>query len=1095
MPLQANWDGTGLHVWGYSADHAQPLAHEPLRGAVAEITGDALLASAGTEAQLNLWLPSRDGSAEEQTPPEGVLNSDHAKSLSIATVPTLRFAPADATDLLATCPPATSGAACADSMRFWGTLSHFVMRHITEHQFFPDLELDAEQQPIGLWRLMIDPNDGLERLERFAASMPPVCRAMADARVEEDAEVYAGQLIESFLLATTNAVIRRDVTHDPFFAQVHQRAAEPDASPEVRWLSALLGVDNVVRADAYTRQVLTEQVRAWVSQLDHGRADAPWPLGFELEEPEESDTDDDEAADLAISDAVWRLKLQLDPPGEDIEPMDAAELWSGSKGGAILGRRIVQRREQFRAELVAAAEVCPPLQRLLDAPAPSEMELSTPEAHLFMRQWTPQLEARGYRVVLPEWAQRGDSTPGLLLNVRPLETWPDDDELDPNFALAGPDQRGIGGAIDAGAGRFGLDSLVDFDWRVAVGDLRLSPDEFGKLVNSRSPLVRFRGQWLQIDVDAADRAARALEKSKKGKITLAEAFRTAFVGSSGLSTEGVPVIGLTGSSWVQQLLEQTPSARLKGLEQPTAFVGQLRPYQLRGLDWLWFLHRLGIGGCLADDMGLGKTIQLISLLLQDSAASIDAKVLRREECTPFAALPGDSATQPETFDASNDLQTETIPASHAPTLLFAPTSVIGNWAKELSRFAPALRVLVHHGPERMRGDALNDAVGRHDVVITTYALAHRDAQDLAKPAWRRLVLDEAQKVKNPYAASTQAIRALAQRVPHRVAMTGTPVENRLSELWSIMEVLNPGLLGSAADFREQFAVPIEKLADKEQAERLRKLIRPFVLRRVKDDPQVAVDLPAKMEMKVYCNLSPEQAAMYERITAEMLGQVAAADGIKRRALVLAALTRLKQVCDHPALVTKETDRNNLDGRSGKCERIVEMLEEVIEEGDAALVFTQFKQMGDLLEKMITDRLRVPVQFLHGGTPAKKRDEMIDHFQKPDGETRIFLLSLRAGGLGLNLTRANHVFHFDRWWNPAVEQQATDRAHRIGQTRRVQVHKFVCVGTVEERIDQLLTEKLALADRIVSSGDDWLTNMSTDELRKALQLQDGAVTEF
>ena len=701
------------------------------------------------------------------------------------------------------------------------------------------------------------------------------------------------------------------------------------------------------------------------------------------------------------------------------------------------------------------------------------MQLTTPEAHLFMRQWSSQFEARGYRVTLPEWAQRTDRMTGLLLQVNPQSQWPDDDDDESDAGFDPTRGRTGGHALEGGSGTFGLDALVDFDWRIAIGDLRLSPEEFTNLMATRSPLVKYRGKWIQLDIDAADRAARALEKSKSGKITLAEAFRTAFVGSSGIGTDGVPVLGITGSSWVQQLLEQTPSAKLKGLEQPTNFNGQLRPYQLRGLDWLWFLHRLGIGGCLADDMGLGKTIQLISLLLQDS---------KRVE------KPPDNA---ESIDQLPPIEAST---PSTPTLLFAPTSVIGNWQRELSRFAPSLRVLVHHGPERLRGDALAEAVDKHDVVITTYALAHRDAADLAKPNWRRLVLDEAQKVKNPYAASTQAIRSLAQRAPHRIALTGTPVENRLSELWSIMEVLNPGLLGTATDFRDQFAVPIEKLADKDQAERLRKLIRPFVLRRTKDDPQVAVDLPAKMEMKVYCNLSPEQAAMYERITGEMLGQVDAADGIKRRALVLAALTRLKQVCDHPALVTKEPDPP-LDGRSGKCERLIDMLEEVIEEGDAALVFTQFKQMGDLLERMIKDRLRVPVQFLHGGTPAKKRDEMIELFQQPVGGPKIFLLSLRAGGLGLNLTAANHVFHFDRWWNPAVEQQATDRAHRIGQTRRVQVHKFVCVGTVEERIDQLLTEKLALADRIVSSGDDWLTNLSTDELRKRVQLQDGAVAEF
>ncbi len=445
--------------------------------------------------------------------------------------------------------------------------------------------------------------------------------------------------------------------------------------------------------------------------------------------------------------------------------------------------------------------------------------------------------------------------------------------------------------------------------------------------------------------------------------------------------------------------------------------------------------------------------------------------------------------------------------SPTTTLVFAPTSVVGNWIRELERFAPSLKCLVHHGPQRLHGEAFAAAAAEHDVVLTSYALAHRDIEDLAMGRWHRIVLDEAQKIKNPSAASTLAIRSLG--APHRVALTGTPIENHLSELWSIMEMLNPGLLGSAAEFRERFAVPIEKLGDADRSAHLRRMIQPFVLRRTKTDPQIAADLPDKIEMRVFCNLSPEQARLYEQITGEMLGQIDQATGIRRRGLILAALTRLKQVCDHPALIadklppTRRSGRVtpveetplDLDRRSGKCERLLEMLEEVIGEGDAALIFTQYRRMGHLLEQMITQRLRTPVQFLHGGTPARARDEMIQRFNAPGSEVKLFLLSLRAGGLGLNLTAANHVFHFDRWWNPAVEQQATDRAHRIGQTRTVQVHKFVCVGTMEERIDKMLTDKLALAERIVGSGDDWLTNLSTTQLRDYLSLSQEAVEDL
>jgi SNF2 family DNA or RNA helicase len=450
-------------------------------------------------------------------------------------------------------------------------------------------------------------------------------------------------------------------------------------------------------------------------------------------------------------------------------------------------------------------------------------------------------------------------------------------------------------------------------------------------------------------------------------------------------------------------------------------------------------------------MGLGKTIQLIAML---------------------------------------QYERKTQPKGLGSTLLFAPTSVVGNWVREMQRFAPDLKVMVHHGVDRLNGDAFVEKAGAHDLVITSYALAHRDVDHLARVPWWRVALDEAQKIKNPAAASTNAIRSIT--AAKHVALTGTPIENHLSELWSIMDLLNPGLLGTVGEFRENFALPIEKGGDEDRAIALKRMIRPFVLRRTKTDPQVAGDLPDKIEAKVYCTLTAEQAALYEQVTAQMLGQIDAATGIRRRGLILAALTRLKQICDHPVLLNGDDVTH--DGRSGKAERLMEMLEEVIEEGDAALVFTQYRQMGHVLESMIAKRIGAGVQFLHGGTPAKMRDEMIQRFQARK-EIPIFLLSLRAGGLGLNLTAANHVFHFDRWWNPAVEQQATDRAYRIGQTRKVLVHKFVCVGTMEERIDQLLSDKIALADRIITTGDDWLTNLSTDELRQYLTLSRDAVGDF
>jgi len=489
---------------------------------------------------------------------------------------------------------------------------------------------------------------------------------------------------------------------------------------------------------------------------------------------------------------------------------------------------------------------------------------------------------------------------------------------------------------------------------------------------------------------------------------------------------------------------------LTELPSPNGLIGQLRPYQVRGFSWLTFLRQWGLGACLADDMGLGKTIQAIALILHDLEE-------RRAD---------------------------------GPVLVICPTSVVGNWTREIARFAPSLRVLVHHGSDRASGEEFAAQAAQTDVVISSYVLARRDEETLRQVAWTGVVLDEAQKIKNPAAKQTQAIRRL--KAGYRVALTGTPVENRLSELWSIMQFLNPGYLGSQKSFNTHFARPIERYQDPEAMTRLRKLVRSFILRRVKTDPTIIQDLPEKLENKVYCTLTPEQATLYQAVVADAMRQVEEAEGIQRRGLVLSMLLRLKQICNHPAQFLG--DGSPLPDRSGKLARLGEMLEEVLSVGERALVFTQFAEMGTFLQAHLQELFGGEVLFLYGGTPTKQRDRMIARFQEERHGPAVFVLSLKAGGLGLNLTRANHVFHFDRWWNPAVENQATDRAFRIGQTRDVWVHKFVCVGTLEERIDELIESKKALAESVVGTGEAWLTELSIDQLRQLVTLSREAVGE-
>ncbi len=600
-------------------------------------------------------------------------------------------------------------------------------------------------------------------------------------------------------------------------------------------------------------------------------------------------------------------------------------------------------------------------------------------------------------------------------------------------------------------GVLSFERLVSFTWELAVGDEPLDRAEFERLVALKQPLVQVRGQWVALDVTHIDQILTLLQR--EGTMTLGDAVRMGLGGDASGAPAGIELAGLTAEGWLQELLERlSHPERIALLAAPATLGGTLRPYQIRGFSWLVFLRRLGAGACLADDMGLGKSIQTMALLLQARAEGTDG-----------------------------------------PALIVSPTSVVANWQREIQRFAPSLRVMIHQGADRQSGATFAKAAALHDVVLTSFPLLARDHDTLRGVAWDTVVLDEAQNIKNPAAKQAQAARTLTAR--HRVALTGTPVENRLSELWSIMHFLNPGYLGNEATFRRTFARPIERDANPEVTDQLRRLTTPLVLRRVKTDPTVISDLPQKLEMNVYCTLSREQATLYEAVVQEALRAIEHAEhtgsAIKRRGQVLAMLMKLKQVCNHPAQLLK--DGSALPGRSGKLTRLVEMLEEVYAESDRALIFTQFAEMGGLLQQHLRETFHDDVLFLHGGTPAKERDAQVRRFQAPHGP-RVFILSLKAGGTGLNLTAANHVFHFDRWWNPAVENQATDRAYRIGQTRNVQVHTFLCGGTLEEHIDELITSKRALAASVLGTSEGWLTELSSADLRDLVTLRRDALVE-
>jgi len=604
----------------------------------------------------------------------------------------------------------------------------------------------------------------------------------------------------------------------------------------------------------------------------------------------------------------------------------------------------------------------------------------------------------------------------------------------------------VSGSKPTGKSRLTLDTLVRYEYQVLLGGQPMDRAEFMRLAELKQPLVRLRGQWVLLDAAQIEAGLKFFAQGS-GEFSLDEALRLGLDITT--APEGIPVDDVRADGWLKTLLDalRTPE-KIALLAPPAGLHAELRPYQQRGYSWLAFMRRFGLGACLADDMGLGKTLQTITLLLDQ----------KRQTDTPN------------------------------PALVVCPTSVVGNWRHEIQRFAPELQTYTHQGLERLSGKAFVKQIKGVDVVLTTYPLLARDREMLETVEWSTVILDEAQNIKNSTTKQAQAARALKSE--HRIALTGTPVENRLTELWSILHFLNPGYLGSEKSFRQRFANPIERLDDAAAAKRLRQLTAPFILRRLKTDPTIISDLPEKMEMKVYTSLTTEQGTLYEAVVKDVMERIESADAegdqLARRGLVLSLLMQLKQICNHPAQYLK--DGSPLDGRSGKLARLTEMLEEVYAANDRVLIFTQFAEMGTLLHTHLRETFVDEPLWLHGGTQVKEREDMVRRFQAERGP-RVFILSLKAGGVGLNLTRANHVFHFDRWWNPAVENQATDRAFRIGQTRNVQVYKFVCAGTLEEKIDEMIESKKALAERIVGADEGWLTELDTASLRDLVRLRE------
>jgi SNF2 family DNA or RNA helicase len=879
--------------------------------------------------------------------------------------------------------------------RYWGMASALVLETLAAHKLVPVLDGGDAR-----WLPVLDTPKDAARLAQLTASMPAACRA-------ETSAITPKNLLSSFLNTFCDALGR-----------AWSKSASPnfyrhDDAPANRWLEALFSENPAIKLSPNQIQHLTSSHRAWMRNL-HVSGDAAFRIAFRLESP-------------VLQSQAWQLYYLIQAKDDPSLLIPAEEVWKKTRGVLNhLGHRFEQPQEKLLAGLGYAARLFPPLAESLKSKRPNALTLDSGGAYTFLRQTAPLLEGAGFGILVPPWWNKKGSRLGVKVRLKSRKD-------------------------NSSESHMSLEHLVNYQWKLSLGETELTEDEFRVLAKLKTPLVQIRGQWVTLDAGQIEAAIKFWDKKQlEGEMSLLDALRLGLGGET--SAGGLAIDAVIPEGWLAEWLDRlTQSEKLEELPQPEGLSAQLRPYQKYGYSWLMFLRRWGLGACLADDMGLGKTIQAISLLVREKELA--------------GRLP-------------------------APVLVIAPTSVVTNWEREIGRFAPGLQTYIHRGTDRLRGKAFREAIKDRDVVLTSYPLARLDAELIQSKKWLALILDEAQNIKNPETQQTQVIRKIDAEF--RIALTGTPVENRLSELWSIMHFLNPGYLGGRKAFRENFALPIERYHDQAALVQLKQLITPFILRRVKTDPSVISDLPEKVETKVYCTLTEEQATLYEAVVQDVMKRVEEEEGIGRRGLVLSMLMALKQICNHPLQYLHQSGKGgavvSLANRSGKLERLGELLEEILADGDRALIFTQFAEMGQMLADYLPGAFGAATQFLYGGTSARARDQMVLRFQEDEHAPPVFILSLKAGGTGLNLTRANHVFHFDRWWNPAVEDQATDRAFRIGQKRNVQVHKFVTTGTLEEMIDDMIESKKGLALAVVGSGESWLTEMSTDELRKVVSLR-------
>ncbi|MGA9277758.1 DEAD/DEAH box helicase [Ilumatobacter sp.] len=1010
---QGTWRSGALHVWGWNGIDTASMAW--LYSGFRTIDSDGTRSgwhdspvSYGAIARISIDVPQRPA-----------LHAASVQLDALATAVWLSELPSDS-------------AVISDSIAWFARVAELARRVVSAGRMSP---IVVEEGPFTVARWVPEVDDDIAGLvTALDIAQPPICTA------------GSGHDTRKIFELMVDGIARASLSQGGWKADVGRgRKGSTQALRAV--FGALAKPDHVVRGGTTEFDLALGQLR---DELDrHRRRLSGEPVVIPRVRLLMSHDPHD----------PWEVRLELVDDTDSMRWCTAADVWDRNDRATEVAReeRHLPTLVGLLNDVVARiAPVVPGLADLAVEHEPTGVELDLETAEDFIDVAPFELEKAGVELIGPERLIRntvrvaGEATPT-----------PQDDRKK----------------------QFGREALVE--WKLVIGDEQISDAELERAQEAGATLLHTGDRWVRIDADELRRKRdklRELEQTRS-RVTPLQLLQLA---NDDEATEEHPTIVVHGESgdvelgadldpndpaanapmsdtdWVRNLLNGLPDDRLEEVVESSDFVGELRHYQRRGLAWMQFLSRLGLGGCLADDMGLGKTATTLAHLVE---------------------RPG-------------------------PHLVVCPLSVVRNWHSESHRFTPKLEVSVHHGSQRdkqleliskaMKARPGDDASSADEmflvdpelqIVITTYGLLPRDLEHLGEIDWTTVVLDEAQMVKNPNTKAARAVRQL--RADQKIALTGTPVENRLSELWSILDAVNPGILGGLERFRKDFASPIERATDPEAAAdaagRLRRITGPFILRRTKADKRLLPDLPDKIEQIAYAKLTKEQATLYQQVVDQLLVDAEQAKGMRRRGLVLAALMRLKQICNHPAHALKDGSR--LAGRSGKLTRFDELVTDLLEQGERALVFTQFREMGDLLVRHVNEQFSFDAPFLHGGVSRTRRDSMVDQFQ--DGSAPpLLLVSLKAGGTGLNLTAASQVIHYDRWWNPAVEDQATDRAWRIGQTQTVNVHKLVCEGTVEEKVSQVIDDKRKLAEQVVGTGEGeaWMSELSTDQLRDLVVLE-------